>query len=312
MNQIRSLFSLFHLLNFAFSDHHSFTLLGPVQRDLPNTDDAYQKLIDLKNFTFLINPKVCRNFTKLLLVTIVFSKWTYFEKRMQIRERWDEPVWTKVIFLIGLTPAGDISHDIQKESDIYGDIVMGNFIDSYRNLTYKHVMGLKWVTHHCPMAKYVLKVDDDVEVDPKMLRLLLTQRLSPWGARELLACNLLSNLKVPRKSTDEDSLYITQEEYPLSYYPISCYGWVILYSQDVVRSLLRAAQASPYLWVDDVFITGMCRLKSELCITPIGDLTSSWRQFQIHIWANATQKTKELGFLTEPIFHLKHSYDEIL
>lgn len=38
----------------------------------------------------------------------------------------------------------------------------GSFIDTYHNLTYKHVMNLKWFNTHCSGVKYLIKMDDDV------------------------------------------------------------------------------------------------------------------------------------------------------
>jgi len=38
-------------------------------------------------------------------------------------------------------------------------------VDTYRNLSYKTISGLKWVTHYCPASSYVLKIDDHVFVN---------------------------------------------------------------------------------------------------------------------------------------------------
>lgn len=38
---------------------------------------------------------------------------------------------------------------IVNESEVYGDIIQENFIDSYNNLTLKTIMMLKWVTNNC-------------------------------------------------------------------------------------------------------------------------------------------------------------------
>jgi hypothetical protein len=62
---------------------------------------------------------------------------------------------------------------LEDESNLYQDMVIGPFLDSYRNLTYKHVMALKWVHYHCPEARYVLKSDDDVFVHTPALQRLI-------------------------------------------------------------------------------------------------------------------------------------------
>ena len=42
---------------------------------------------------------------------------------------------------------------------------MKRFQDTYRNLTLKTVMGLKWSAIFCPQAKFVMKTDDDIFVN---------------------------------------------------------------------------------------------------------------------------------------------------
>ena len=61
------------------------------------------------------------------------------------------------------------------ESDLNDDIVQGNFVDSPQNLTYKHVMGYKWVSQHCAdQPSFVLKTDDNVFVETFHLTNFLT------------------------------------------------------------------------------------------------------------------------------------------
>lgn len=47
----------------------------------------------------------------------------------------------------------------------YGDIVQEDFVDSYRNLTHKAIMALRWVSQNCQNAKLILKADDDIFIN---------------------------------------------------------------------------------------------------------------------------------------------------
>jgi beta-1,3-galactosyltransferase 1 len=58
-----------------------------------------------------------------------------------------------------------LQYQIEEENKKFKDIVQGQFIDSYRNLTNKGVMGYKWISEHCMNAEIVLKVDDDAFVN---------------------------------------------------------------------------------------------------------------------------------------------------
>ena len=44
-----------------------------------------------------------------------------------------------------------------------------NFLDTYANLTLKSIFMLKWLNNRCRNAGFVLKVDDDVFVNPENL-----------------------------------------------------------------------------------------------------------------------------------------------
>ena len=54
-----------------------------------------------------------------------------------------------------------LQKQIYKESEKYEDIIQGDFLDTYNNLSYKAVMGSVWVSEFCEQAEFVVKADDD-------------------------------------------------------------------------------------------------------------------------------------------------------
>jgi hypothetical protein len=64
---------------------------------------------------------------------------------------------------------------LESENDRHHDLLQGSFRDTYRNMTYKHVMALKWVLYFCPGVRYVLKTDDDTFVNTPVLIRALAQ-----------------------------------------------------------------------------------------------------------------------------------------
>lgn len=126
------------------------TSISPRQRysvsDLPPGDE--RTLIDVTNFRFVINHDPC-NKTQPLLVMLIHSAPANLPKRMVIRDTWGQRrLGAIVLFLVGIDDK--LQYNIEVEDKAYGDIVQGNFKDAYRNMTYKHVMTLKWATYHCP------------------------------------------------------------------------------------------------------------------------------------------------------------------
>ncbi|CAK9293522.1 unnamed protein product [Gordionus sp. m RMFG-2023] len=68
-----------------------------------------------------------------------------------------------------------IQRMLKIEARKYRDIVQGDFLDSYQNLTYKMIMGFKWIASRCSKADYVLKMDDDIYVDIFKLYLIINK-----------------------------------------------------------------------------------------------------------------------------------------
>ncbi|XP_054719259.1 beta-1,3-galactosyltransferase 5-like [Uloborus diversus] len=248
-----------------------------------------ERLIDLHNFSFLINSKRCDGDEYLFLVVFVHSAPTNFHRREVIRATWGsefnliEPM--RVVFLLGSVTDSEVQRRIQEENDIYHDIVQGNFEDSYRNLTYKHVMGLKWVTYFCRQARFVFKSDDDIFVDIFQLAFILKDVFGDnGGVANLIMCYLAHSSHVQR--SHRNKWRVSFREYPFRKYPNYCTGWGVLISPDVVFKLYLLSSKVPYFWIDDVHITGT--LASRLGISHVDfseklDLTS----VNIDKWLNS-------------------------
>ena len=54
--------------------------------------------------------------------------------------------------------------EIEKEAKTEGDLVQGDFMDSYHNLSYKNVMGKLWASNFCPQAVAVFVLIFLVEI----------------------------------------------------------------------------------------------------------------------------------------------------
>jgi len=47
---------------------------------------------------------------------------------------------------------------LQQESEEFNDIIQGDFHDSFRNLTIKDIMFMRWMTTYCSQVKFIFKV----------------------------------------------------------------------------------------------------------------------------------------------------------
>lgn len=241
---------------------------------LPKND--YRKLIDLNNFDFLMNPKTCKDLTKSPLVLIlVHSAPDNLGKRRIIRETWGRnDTHSFLLFLLGSVNSTIMKEKLITENQMYGDLVQGNFEDSYRNMTYKHVMALKYFIYECPKARFLLKTDDDVFINSPLLFKILDNPSMPLHQQlhrdHLIYCHRIERAKVKRSYRSK--WRVTYEEYSGRYFPYSCPGFAILYSDDAVFSLYQETQSLPYFWIDDVHITGTAASNLNLSITPFDNM----------------------------------------
>ena len=67
----------------------------------------------------------------------------------------------KVVFLL----ANKNLNQISSEAVTYDDILAGDFLDSFHNLTFKDSMLMTWAKEKCP-SKFIFKGDDDILLNP--------------------------------------------------------------------------------------------------------------------------------------------------
>lgn len=246
----------------------------PNVESLPKND--FKQLIDLTNFDFIMNQKKCKNLKKPpLVVILVHSAPNNQKKRQTIRETWGQNnPHSILLFMLGSVNSTTLKNELNMENQLHGDLVQGNFVDSYRNMTYKHVMALKWFIYECPEAQFLLKTDDDVFINSPMLYDILQNSSIPLHRQlhrdRLIYCHRIDSAKVKRSFRSK--WRVSYKEYSGRFFPHSCPGFVILYSADAAFMLYQEAQKTPYFWIDDVHITGIVASHLNLSITPFHDM----------------------------------------
>ena len=162
------------------------------------------------------------------------------------------------VFVLGKTENITLQQEIQHESRIYMDIIQSNFIDSYRNLTYKLVFSLFWVNNFCNNAKFVIKMDDDITINIPLIVPYLTEKLNAGQASNVLECKTITE-NVPVRDRN-NKWFITHEEYPFTKFLPYCAGHSSIMSIDIVRKMYRASKHMPYFWLEDVYGSGYLSL----------------------------------------------------
>ncbi|CAF0884433.1 unnamed protein product [Brachionus calyciflorus] len=246
----------------------SCTLLLTNYLDLFDSCDKNQlinssnRIINPHVYNYTLNSLVCgeNKGKNLLLISLVCISPQNFDQRQLIRETWANISLFKsirVVFLVGLPSNKTINDLLVLEKEKYNDIVQENFIDTYYNLTLKTIMGLKWVSEFCPMAKFTLKIDDDVVVNtPELIKYLQTLSYT----ENYYMGSLQKNARVRRNK--ESKWKMTYDEYqPKCYVPYH-QGPAYILSTDMTGILFNLSQYNPLFKLEDVFM-GMLISQTE-------------------------------------------------
>ncbi|XP_038056644.1 beta-1,3-galactosyltransferase 1-like [Patiria miniata] len=203
---------------------------------------------------------------RVFLLVLVASAQDNFKRRQAIRETWGSPRELEglpVVTLFLLAAKGNVyHHKVVKESAEHHDLLMEDFVDSYKNLTLKTMMAMKWASTHCPQASFVMKTDDDMFVSYRNL-LDYAAVMGPFTAN--LALGFVIAGQSPIRKPDS-KWYMPRDLYPGDAYPPWLSGGGFVVSGDVPGKVYDASLDIRYLHLEDVFV-GVCL--DKLNIKPI-------------------------------------------
>jgi beta-1,3-galactosyltransferase 1 len=246
--------------------------IGP-QKPIPvgklfKVSDIDSGILSRRRVDYVINVRdKCLVQTPFILI-VVHSKWSHKEQRDLIRQTWAGITSyrghvIRTVFL--LARPGDQSeiikrtitqNDILLERQKFDDIIQGDFIDDYRNLTRKHLMGYHWILSHCNRANFIVKVDDDTLVNTfRLVNYLTSTDNTLLRKKDHIYCSAFVNQGPRRDKTDR--WYVDKVEYPHDKYPTYCEGFAYITTTQTVFRIYNASLYTPFYWIDDVFVTGI-------------------------------------------------------
>jgi beta-1,3-galactosyltransferase 1 len=236
------LISIFFYIDICNSQNSSNT-----STTVDSIKHPYQPLdhiVNPHNFSFILNPgySVCNNSMPAVYILVyVHSGPANYQRRIVIRETWSTQTLfpdLRIVFMIGKTLDKTLMKAIEYENEIYQDIVQEDFIDSYKNLTYKGIMALKWISIYCSKIKYILKVDDDIVVNTfTLINHLKFLDKNNLNKHSTILCLLWQAMGVMRDRLDryrkrkelfffcsKSKWYLSKEDFPLDKFPPYCSG----------------------------------------------------------------------------------------
>lgn len=222
-----------------------------------NTNNPYEKhfddskrLVDLEDFEYLIAQTNCKardpetnRIKSPHFVILIHSAPLRGAYRKALRETWfhSDPRMISY-FMLGKVKSASLQRKIEKENEQFNDIIQGNFIDSYHNLTYKHTMVLKWFTKHCADVNYLIKMDDDVFMNvPNVFEFL---RRTNHAEHSVLGYS-----RKPMEVMRVGKWKITREHMQEDFHPECAFGPSLIYTKQFVRDAYHKSHTTRFHWV---------------------------------------------------------------
>ena len=246
-------------LTFCAQLYRSYFIIRPAQKnDYVFGSDA-TTLADI--YDYVINPgeKICgeNKGAHLLLISFNPSGTANFDERMAIRNTWTNKYYNgskliRNLFILGLSHNESANMQIRLESQLYGDILLGNFFDSYRNLTIKTILGIKWVSEYCDGAKFAMKIDDDMVVNVPTL----TKYLNSLLTNNTVTTNnsMYGYCKTTIVQRENSKFTVTLEEYAGDVYPMYCLGSAYIFTSDLMKPMYNLTKYVKPFVMEDVYV----------------------------------------------------------
>lgn len=203
------------------------------------------------------HPDLCPSNGTLRLLIAVHSAAEHFQSRVTIRQTWgsvSRRADVVLAFFLGLPRESAHQSRIETEDDLYGDVVQGDFLDAYHNLTLKSISMVRWVRDLCPCATFVLKIDDDCFLNPDALLRHLDVLESDVDA--VVYGRLYEEVHPFRDPSSK--WYVSKRQYRYRTLPTFAVGTSYLLTRIAVLSLCRAIPDTRPIVLEDAYLTGLC------------------------------------------------------
>ena len=209
------------------------------------------------------------------------------------------------MFVLGLSTNSLENQRIFNEALHFGDILILNFTDTYRNLTLKTMSAMKWIALNCDRVKLIMKTDCDIFINIQKVAQFLTQQDYLSLPNTLLGQCYTGSI-VNRDSSHK--YYVSVEEYSFRYYPSYCSGQGYVMSLNTLRNLVRMSYFIPKIRMEDAYLGCSSCLKVK--INSVSNL-----HFEFQDIADKVKKPEDLfsftmvhGVPLATLRHLRHSW----
>ncbi|VDP15030.1 unnamed protein product [Onchocerca flexuosa] len=205
--------------------------------------------------------EVIEKMNKFLLI-IVKSSPLHFLKRQTIRATWGSVLThseftIRTIFVIGRESSSQENEQLQEEINLHKDILVGDYIDTYRNNTLKFLSAVQFSFNYCYQqytVPYALFVDDDYLV---LVRNLIAE-VKKYNMHDPLYMGWRFDTRPFRTRFHKHRVSIAT--YPFNRYPAYISAGAVLLSSQTIREMYYAIQHTRLYSYDDIYAGILAKL----------------------------------------------------
>jgi len=220
---------------------------------------------------------VCQSRPPTLIAFMIIAP-QFAKKRKIFRQLVKNESDFRLLFAVGLSKDENVNKQIRDEFEMYNDLLVGNFTDSYYNMTTKIMMSFKWISEYCAKASFTHRLNDDVQFEPTKLVQFFgfgaMAKKGEHGKKSLICTSVNYDYRTAVVRDQSNKFYVSHEEWPdINYSLPLCRGDGYVLSMDM-NKLLYEENKMYYvptfsIWLEDVLI-GMLsrRLNATIVLYP--------------------------------------------
>ena len=202
-------------------------------------------------------------------IFLIKSAVKFSKRRASIRKTWGSIASIDgkkfgAIFLVGSALTSRDQEFLERENEMFGDILQSNVSDAYKSLPKKVLSGFKFLSERSYLKTvFVASTDDDCFVNiPQFYDYFSWNQSSKLNG---IHCGWVYNDKETPIRDPKSKWHVPTSMYPKDYFPPLCHGGLVILSVRHVRKLYGTSLHTEYgdFPLEDVLIFGILRQKTE-------------------------------------------------
>ena len=175
-------------------------------------------------------------------------------------------------------------------------------------------------SNFCKNARYVLKTDDDIYIDmygthtvlEKLMQSKMNQRRYNEGRLMMGIANHVYTTIIRNEEDEWNKWFVSYDEWPRDearfpgnspeHFPCYIVGWFLITNPATSRRIAKAAQSLPYLYLEDVWVTGLLREKMGIMFVDLYGLRADTNEQLLATKAIQTSHTWVKTYITSISF----------